>query len=496
MGGLSGLLDRHSAPDREVARRMSLRLARRGPDGEGSFADGPVALNHRRRAGKRGVAIEPYATGDLVVMIDGWVDTPEPLAKQLGLRWPCADVEVVHAAWRSWGREALKRVSGPFAVAVWDRKEGVLHLGRDRLGTRPLFWTRDGGRIAFASELPALLEVPWVSRELAREHLAEYLSFRTVHAPRTLLRGVHQLEPATVLSFASAGPSTWSSWSPGYPPPGTLRPAEADVVPALQTAVERAVARELPEGVPAALYLSGGLGSTAIAAAARRLDRKLPTFTASFTDDLNPEAPFAGRIAGLLGLPHHEVVVGTPELAAAVDDAVDALGHPIGNPAVALELLLARAAGGTATVVLSGHGSDELFGGRMLDQVARDLKAAETWSQVPEGVRGPLRQALARVGRGARLSEPTATYGLTRGLGGADLYGVDDRRALLADARLVRPEIRREVLAPFYAGLDTDPINAILHAYLRSWLGDERLPRADRTAGAAGVAARFPLLDR
>lgn len=496
MGGLAGLLDRERAPRRDLLEAMSARLARRGPDGAGQWLRAPIALGHRRRVGKRGSPVEPVRADGLVVMIDGWIDDPAALGRRLGIRRPQADAELLLAAWRRWGPAAVERVGGPYAAVVWEEAEERLHLVRDRVGTRPLYWTRQGGQLAFASELPALLELPWVSRELAREHLAEYLSFRTVHAPRTLVGDVYQLEPGTRLEIHAAGVEAHSYWRPGYAPPGTPRPDEDDLVSGLQAAVERAVARQLPAGVRAGLYLSGGLGSTAIAAAARRFERTLPTFTASFTDDLNPEAPFAGRVAQLLGLDHHEVVVGSRELAGALDAAVDALGHPVGNPAVVLELLLARAAAEHVDVVLSGHGSDELFGGRMLDEMARDLRRRASWARLPAGLRNPLRNALSRVGRGRRLESVEPNYGLRRGMGGARLFEPDDRQQLLVDPDLVRPEVRREVLAPFYAGLDTDPVNAVLHAYLRSWLGDERLPRADRTAGAAGIAARFPLLDQ
>lgn len=493
MGGLAGLVHfRGAAPTARTIRAMSRRLAHRGAQGEGEFREGPVALAHRQRESHG----QPLVSDDLVLMMDGWVYDPQDLARRVGTdRRVAFDTEAVLEGWRRWGLGVTERIDGEFTLAVWDRRNQTLYLVRDRLGVRPLFWAQDGPRFAFASELPALLAVPWVSRELAREHLAEYLAFRVVHAPRTLLRDVHAVEPAHWLRANADLLKTRCYWKPAYAPSRTPRPAESEVVPALQDAVDRSVRRRLQGDVPTSLYLSGGLGSTAIAAAARAMQRHLPSYTISFADDPFPESPFAGRVARLLGLEHHEVVVGTAELAGSFDEAVAALGHPVGNPAVVLQLLLARTAAGRSSVVLSGDGGEELFGGRMLDGLARALRAAKAFARLPAAVRGPLESVLGHSRRGRKVAAGPERYGLELELGGYDLFSDTERTALLRDPVQARAGIRRKVLAPFYEGLDTDPINAVLHATLRSWLGEESLVRADRTAAAAGLDIRFPLLD-
>jgi asparagine synthase (glutamine-hydrolysing) len=489
MGGLAGVIDLNHRPDPALADVLGAALAHRGADAAGSVADGPVLFAHRGRQGARAFVREPVVTDDLVVMMDGWLDDPEGVARELGVPQG-ADVEVLAAAWRAWGAQTPVRVSGPFAAAVWSKRHRTLWLVRDRLGARPMFWTRHGARFAFASELPALFELPFVDRRFNAAHLGEYLSFQTVHAPRTLVRDVFQVEAAHVLSFDGHVVTSERYWAPRFAAPGT-RSDPADVLVArLQGAVERAVRRDVPRGTDAALYLSGGLGSTAIAAAARELGRPLPTFTVTFTDDPNPEAPFAGRIARVLGLDHHEVVVGSAELADAFDRAVIALGHPIGNPAVLLELLLASAVAEHAKVAITGHGSDELFGGRAVSPIARDLRIARRVAHLP-GVRHLFGR---REGR-PRWTVPPERFGIENGLGGASLFSTPHRERLLRDHALVDPDVRTTVLAPVYAGVDTDPINTILHAWLRTWLVDERLPRVDRTATRAGLHPRHPLLD-
>lgn len=497
MGGIGGIIAfRGDPPDLGAAARMSDKLRHRGPDGDGTFAVGPAVLVHRRKAIVPNRSTQPLVTDDLVLVLDGWLFGHLDLARRFGWDDPLVpDTVVLLEAWRRYGPDCVQQIDGSFAFAVWDRHNATLHLVRDRMGTRPLFWTRFGPRFAFASELPALLCVPWVSRNLNPEHLAEYLSFRVVHSPRTLVQDIYQVEPAGAVRANADELRTRRWWAPRYAKLGTKRPDEAQLVAGLQEAVLRSVERRLVPNVPTAVYLSGGLGSTAIASASRRLRRPLPSWTLGFADDPNPETPFAGRVAKLLGLEHHEVVVGSADLANAFDPGIQALGHPVGNPAVFLQLLLARAVGQKARIVLSGDGGEELFGGRMLDTIMRWFSMAHAFSRVPFPLRRLVASTLNRTGRGRRIAAPIERWGLTLGLGGSDLFSTTEREALLRDDVHVRPDVRAHVLGPVYQDLDTDPINAVLHAFMRSWLQEESLVRADRTGAAAGLDVRFPLLD-
>lgn len=493
MGGLAGLLDYEGGPsDLERLREMGRRLASRGPDGEGSWAEGPVALTHRLRRIGPGRDTLPLVTDDVVLLLDGWIHEPEALIRSVEPDLPHARALV--EAWRRWGPDFPEHVDGAFAVVLWDRREKALYLYRDRLGMRPLYWTGRSGRYAFASELPALLAVPWVSRELAREYVSEYLSFQVVHAPRTLLRDVRQVEPGHVLRLDAGGEEARAWWRLRYAPPGAPKPREGEVVEQLRQAVQRAVRRRVPRGVDTGLYLSGGVGSSAIAAAARDQFLPLEAFTVRFDDDPHPESPFAGRVASLLGLAYHEVPVGSAELAERFEETVAQLGHPVGHPAVFLQAALARAARGSVPVVLAGDGGEELFGGRMLARLGQGLRMAGRLTRLPDPIRGRLGRWLGP--RARRLVLPAERWVLELGIGGSKLVGTDERARLLRDHGLVRPALRREVLEPFYRGLDTDPVNVALHGWLRSWLVEGSLVRADRTAAATGLEIRFPLLDR
>ena len=493
MGALAGRLDFHTPPAIARVDAMAAKMARRGPDGAGRFAEGPFAIAHRRRAVGPIPAAQPLVEEDAVVALDGWIYDHLAVARRLGRADPAQpDVSTVLFAWRTWGPDWVHHLDGSFTVAIWARREQALYLFRDRVGTRPLFLCETRQRLLFASELPGLLVDRDVPRDVATEHLAEYLSFRVVHAPRTLLRGVTQLEPGHRLRFDARGPERIAWFKPAYARPGTPRPSDGDLVDRLQQGVEHAVARRVVPGADTAIYLSGGLGSTAIAAAALKLHLPMVSWTMGFADDPNPETPFAGRVARLLGLDHHEWVVGSAELAHHVDETVEVLGHPNGNPAAILQLVLAREVGRHHRVVLSGDGGEELFGGRMLDGLAGRLRLASAFAALPK----PARRAVAAMWRGERPAWTSdEAFGLAAELGGTSLFRTRERTDLLADAAWARPSVRRDVLGPFYEGLDTDPINAILHAFQRSWLSEGSLVRADRTASAAGLDVRFPLLD-
>jgi asparagine synthase (glutamine-hydrolysing) len=243
----------------------------------------------------------------------------------------------------------------------------------------------------------------------------------------------------------------------------------------LEEAVIRAVRRRVPRGIETGLYLSGGLGSTAIAAAAQRRFLRLPSFTVTFADDLYPEMPFAGRVASLLGLEHHQVEVGTKEVVEGFEKAVRALGHPIGHPAVVLQQALAHAAADRVPVALSGDGAEELFGGRMLDRLGRGVRLARAMRFLPRAVAGPMGR-LAGVGE---MSRSPVQWVLQNGLGGHRLFSAEDRGRLLRDQGLVRRRIRPQILGGFYEDMETDAVNTALHGSLRSWLSESAACRYD-----------------
>lgn len=491
MAGWVGIIDAGaSPPTRGDVERLAAVMVRGAPDVE-SWADGAAAIAWRRDDGE----VSPVAiTDDVVAILDGEIapiseDPHRPSA--LG-HDPMRLVE----AWRRWGVDLVERVEGDFTAVIWERRSGVLHLLRDRTGIKALFFARRPRAIVFSAELPPLLDVPWVSRELARDHLAEYLAFRVVHAPRTLARDVSQLEPGWRLRVAGDEVRATRYHQPRYAAPGTPVPRESDVVPELNAAIQRAVKRALSGGVETGVYLSGGVGSTAVVAAARAASRSLKTFTVALADEASPESPFAGRVARLFGMEHQTITVSSKDLADHFDEAVTALGHPNGNAVIVLQLVLARAARMKVPRVLTGDGADQLFGGRMLDAPAEALRRVQRFHRLPAVLRTLLKVPLERSDRLRDLLIPPERYLLERGFGGVELCDPAQRRSLLLDGLFVRSGVRQEVLGPLYGEVHTDELNAVMHAFLRSQLGADVLPRVVSTAESVGLSVGFPLLDR
>lgn len=495
---MTGMIGVHHGGGEAVARAqldaMRSRLVHRGPV-HGVHLDGQTGLTW---AGPDACTL---VADDLVVVLDGWIAFPESDPKHPDA--PQRSATALADGWRRWGVDLLPRLEGEFAAVVLERRSGVLHVARDACGTRPVYWARAHRRFAFASDVAPLLELDWVSRELAREQLAEFLSFRVVHAPRTLLRDVAALPAGHRLRVSPDGVRLERWFTPTYAAPGTALPKPGEVVPALNAAIEAAVRRRLRDedapsvsGDGVGVYLSGGAGSTSILAAARSASRKLQTFTVAFADEASPESPFAGRVAGLLGMDHHTVLVGTKDVADAFDGTVTALGHANGNVAAVLQFLLARAASSHVRTVLTGDGTDELFGGRMLEGPAAGLRRSAAFHRLPNAVRASLLQALSAIGRGDSVREGPHTWGLAHGVGGAEVF--DDRqiRTLMLEDAHSKPGVRARVLRPFYEAVDTDPLNRVLEAFFQSSLVSDTIPRVDGTAASAGLSVGYPLLDR
>lgn len=484
MAGIAGIVHLRGEPvERADLLRLSAALAHRGQASESLFEEGAARLVQRSR--RPGVAVASSDRAALV--LDGRLPRAEPGAA-------LSDGGRLLAALDQDGAKGLANVDGTFAFAAWDRKAGTLVLGRDAFGTRPLFWARRGGLVAFASEIPALLALPWVARDIATEHLAEYLSFRYVHAPRTLLRDVLAVPPGHVVRFEAGGPRYQRWWAPVWASPGARPPPARETAQRVDAALRRAVGRLQHDG-PVGVLLSGGLDSSAILFHARGAARSPIAFTVSLASDPADESPFAGRVARMMEVEHRLVRLDGQAIVDELEAATARMGQPLPTAAAALQSLLYQAAGGEVGVLLSGDGGDEVLGGRSIEQIAVRVRAARVIDRLPPGVRAAAR-ALARASGRGDLAAGAEHYGFTQRLGGSSVFDRAAREALLRDPGLVRPGQRRALLEPLYREVESDPINEILHVWQRGWLPEDSLARSDRMAAGAGLEVRYPLLER
>lgn len=381
MCGIAGIFHRRGDPVSIVGlRRMTDALAHRGPDGEGFFVDGFVGLGHRRLAiidlSPGGHQPMQTADGRYTISYNGEVYNYLELRLELermGRHFLSrTDTEVVLQAFAAWGPDAVSRLNGMFAFAVWDRDEHSLFLARDRYGIKPLYYAVAGSTVLFASEQRALVTQPEVSRAVDPAAMAEYFTFQNIFSQRTLYRDI-SIFPAghwcrIRLSDAAPTLALKMYWDYDFREPEKPE-AEADCTEELDRLFRQAVSRQLMSDVELGAYLSGGLDSGSITAIAAKQLPYMKSFTCGF--DMHSasglelafdERQAAEQLSYLFRTEHYEMVLKAGDMERALPAVVRALEEPRVGQSYP-NYYIARLASKFVKVVLSGTGGDELFGG-------------------------------------------------------------------------------------------------------------------------------------
>jgi asparagine synthase (glutamine-hydrolysing) len=378
MCGIAGEIRFDGGPDVEAVARITAAMTRRGPDGSGLHASGSIALGHRRLKiidlSERGS--QPIVDSELglAAVFNGCIYNYQELRTELeghGYRFfSTSDTEVLLKAFHRWGPDCVDHFMGMFAFAVAERDTGVLTLGRDRLGIKPLYLTANASRLRFASSLPALLAGGGVDTDIDPVALHHYMSFHSVvPAPRTVLAGIRKLPPATVRTVAPDGTSTERVyWRPEH----VRRPEYAgmsatDWRDATLEALRLAVRRRMVADVPVGVLLSGGLDSSLVVALlADEGQVGLKTFSVGFhaaAGESGDEFEYSDLVAEHFATDHQQILVDPARMLPAVDNAITAMAEPmVSHDCVAFHLLSEEVAK-SVKVVQSGQGADEVFAG-------------------------------------------------------------------------------------------------------------------------------------
>ncbi len=529
MCGIAGLFElggAHADADlAATARRMADTLVHRGPDGADAWGDpeAGIGLGHRRLAiidlSETGVQPMHSANGRYVISYNGEVYNFRELRRELegrghGFRGT-SDTEVMLAAISEWGLErAVERFVGMFAFAVFDRQARMLHLVRDRLGIKPLYWTMADGQLLFGSELRALMAHPAFSAEIDREAVSAFLRFSYVPTPATIFRGVQKLRPGCILSVRLGGEPTikpyWRLSSVlAQAPQASLSADEAAA--ALDERLREAVRGRMIADVPIGAFLSGGTNSATIVALMQSCsDRPVRTFTIGFREAAYDESPYARDIAGRLGTEHTEVSLDADAALALVGDIADWFDEPFADSSQLPTYLVSRMTRQHVTVALSGDGGDELFGGYpkydMLENTWRRI------GRLPHGLRALAGQCLGRVPESAL----TTAAGIVLDPGRAERIGEKTRRLAAAIAAQTGDDAAAalNIVGTDQAGLVTGATGTMqlermpeLTASLSdlgsrmqaedmiNYLPDDILTKVDRCSMAVSLETRVPLLD-
>jgi len=424
------------------------------------------------------------------------------------------DTEVLLAALAEWGPGALDRLRGMFGFALWDDVEGTLILARDRLGIKPLYYACAGQSIAFGSEIKAVLASGLVESRLDMEALRSYLRLLWIPEPRTLLAGIMKLEPGSVMTWKEGDSSIQRYWDVPPVDSASRDLSEESVTERLRSALDTAIRRQLRADVPVGILLSGGLDSTAVlysAAAAGMTGLRSYSIAFRSSDRLKEgaldDSRFARLAAASLGSKHTEIRL-TPDVVSLLPKIVRHLEDPVADPASINTYLLCMAARETSTVLLSGAGGDELFGGYTKHV---STMVASHYQRLPPGLRRHVVEPLFRrlpvsVGglglRTVRFAKKFLRYAgappFERFVGYSSYYDPAELEELLGGDPRGAVDPAAGVL-PLQEAWDSrgegDLVDRMTYTDLRYYLPGLGLAYADKAGMAASVEIRVPLLD-
>ena len=406
MCGISGVASLGLRNARSTIERMTDIIAHRGPDGHGYYVDENAALGHRRLSiidvagGSQPMSNE---SGDQWLVYNGEIFNHAELRPELeraGHRYVtrCDSETIVHA-FEQYGPACVERFRGMFAVAIYDRREPRLILVRDRLGIKPLYYFWDGRLFAFASEIKALLEHPEIGARLESSLLPEYLAFGYTNSDQTLFAGIRKLMPGHHLTLSLGDAPRLDIrqyWDVPRPSQFEQR-SDADYIKECRARLEETVQMRLMSDVPLGMFLSGGVDSSAIAALMKRMvSSPVQSFSVGYREAAYSELGYARQVADAIQTDHHEVTLGMEEFFNALPKMVWHEDEPIAWPSSVSLYFVSKLAAHDVKVVLTGEGSDELFGGyERYGHYLFNARGLSAYRAVPAPLRKMVRDGIA-----------------------------------------------------------------------------------------------------
>jgi asparagine synthase (glutamine-hydrolysing) len=514
MCGIAGLVfaDPYHPVDRDLLARMTGVMRHRGPDADGFHIGAGVGLGHRRLSiidlagGDQPIYNE---TGSVAVVFNGEIYGFDALARELEAQGHVfstrSDTETIVHAYEEWGLDFVTRLRGMFAFALWDQPKRRLVLARDRAGKKPLYYSVDGERLLFSSEIKGLLQDSSLKRRLRPEALSDYFTFGNIPSPATIFQDVQQVPAAHLLIWERGRVRLQEYWDVVFTAGGPTRADAA--LEELSAVLDEAVRVRMVADVPLGAFLSGGVDSSAIVASmARQSSRPVVTTSVGFVEQTHSELEHARAVARATQSEHHELLV-RPN---AVDDLPRLVWHldqPFADSSALPTYYVSRAARERVTVALSGDGGDEIFAGYQRRYGVHGLE-----NRLRRLIPGPVRRAvlapLARVyPRSDLIPRPLRFKLVLSNLGQSferayyndmSLFLEDERRSLLSP-ELLEQVRHHDAFAGFARHFervrDADPLSRVLYVDFKTWLHNDILAKVDRMSMACSLEVRSPLLD-
>jgi asparagine synthase (glutamine-hydrolysing) len=507
--GIAGMVTRlvGSRPGCELLRAMCSVIEHRGPDDEGYYSAGSVALGMRRLSiidvdgGQQPVRNE---NGTVWAVFNGEIYNFRQLRADLEAHGHAfttnSDSETIVHAYETYGDDFVARLHGMFAIALWDVQRRRLILARDRFGKKPLFYAELSSGLVFGSELKCLLLHPDFDRTIDPLALDEFLAYGYVPAPRTIFARARKVKPAHMLTLADGRLTERRYW---HLEPRTqtrkLTPrAWQSAADQLESVIEDAVRNRLISDVPLGAFLSGGLDSSVVVAMMARLTREpVKTFTIGLDDALSNEAPAAARTAATLGTDHHQLIV-RPDFQCLLPRIVWGMDEPLADPSVIPTYYVSRLARKHVTVALSGDGGDEAFAG-YTRYALTDRELA--FDHIPRSVRSlaaAIGEVLPRGVRGKNLLRRLPQHWTRRYALGLTIFPRAERYALYPrdfTAQLQAHDQNGYLEGLFTTTAHADVISALQWVDVHSYLANDILVKVDRMSMINSLETRAPLLD-
>ncbi|MBN1507011.1 MAG: asparagine synthase (glutamine-hydrolyzing) [Sedimentisphaerales bacterium] len=502
MCGIAGIVNCSiDRPDRRIVEDMIGVMRHRGPDGDGVFVDRHVALGHVRLsiidvAGSR----QPLANEDESVWVtfNGEIYNYRELREELAARGhrlrTQGDTETLVHLYEEHGPEMVHHLIGMFAFAIWDKKRRQLFMARDRMGIKPLYYCRHGNDFVFASETKAFFQHPEIPLRPSREGIWQYLTYRSVPSPATLFENIIKVRPGHLVVVTDKGVQCRAYWDiPLRPKADLSRRAESfeQMQDHVESVLTTSVKRRLISDVPLGAFLSGGVDSSLIVALMSRLtDAPVRTYSVGFRDFASSELPYAKIVADRYKTDHHELVLEEDCFADHLEKLTWIRDSPLSEPADVPLYLLSKMARRDVKVLLSGEGSDELFGG--YPKYAYD-RFAPLVSSLP----GQMGRRIGSIlpGKFRRMEVALTSLCLAdrveRWAQWFSPFTTQEKSLLMpANDRWPSPTGEYVERADGAASLD-----AMLYTDCKLWLPDNLLDRGDRMTMGASVEGRVPFLD-
>ena len=511
MCGIAGFAEREAGPITAARSNEAFALVHamcdvirhRGPDDEGIHVAPGVGLGMRR------LSIIDLSTGhqpmhnesrDVWVVFNGEIYNYRQLRHELE---SCghvftteSDTETIVHAYEEWGANAFRRLRGMFAIAIWDARSRELYLARDRAGIKPLYYAESGRRLYFGSELKSLLASGELPREIAPEALDHYLSFLYTPSDQSILRSVRKLLPGHYLRWRDGQAAIARYWQ--IDATESFDGSEDEAAERLREVLAEAVRLHLLSDVPVGAFLSGGVDSSIIVGLMAETAPKVTTFSIGFDEPEYDELPYARAVARHFATEHHEFVV-RPDAVSILDGLIEHFDEPFADSSAIPTWYVSEIARKHVTVVLSGDGGDELFGGydrylphprvAAFDRLPIPGKrhaAAALWPLLPHGTRG--KNYLRHVAQDAN----------SRYIDSISFYQADEKASLLSPdllRALNGREAGRDALRRFLRFNSLCHDSRMMRYDFETYLPEDVLTKVDRMSMAHSIESRVPLLD-